>query len=103
MSENQGMKDMDKEGKTKEDVLFHHSNPLDSSIHCPPSLSDSGYFLRPNSCFRASEIPRTNVHFQASISENEKKTKKNLKAAGNCKVGLSAAFHATAWQKPMVG
>lgn len=28
------------------DVSFHHSDPFNGSIHCPPSLFDRGYFLQ---------------------------------------------------------
>lgn len=84
-------KDMDTD--TERDVFFHHSDPSDSSIHHPPSFFDRGYFLPPNSVSMLLKF-HVQIYIQAS---------KVLKGAGNCKVKLSAAFHATAWQNPMVG
>lgn len=82
----------------REDVFFHHSDPSDSSIQRPPSLFDRRYFLRPNSVSVLLKF-----HAQMYTYEQNSKEKKSLKGAGNCKVKLSAAFHATAWQTPMVG
>lgn len=65
--------------------VLHHS--LTGDISCDPTLFPC-YSNSVRKCTHTSIAP--------------KKEKKSLKGAGNCKVKLSAAFHATAWQTPMV-
>lgn len=83
--------------ESQENVLLHHSDPSDSSIHHPPSLFD-GIFPVTQLCFRATKIPCSNTHIRASFQ-----IEKPLKEAGSCKVKLSATFHAAVGQAPLVG
>lgn len=67
------------------DVSFHHSDPFNGSIHCPPSLFDRGYFLQSS---------QQQASFQSCFFLKKKKNKTSLER--HSEVKLWAAVHATA-------